>query len=95
VYLQDAAAGLLEVGHLLTEGECDLKGLLTAGQVLAGEGPVEDRHGARQHALDEAARDGLSQTHTQETEGGETAARPMQTYGGVSSYYSFFLFIKF
>lgn len=33
-------------------------------------------------------------THTQETEGGETAARPMQTYGGVSSYYSLCLFIE-
>jgi hypothetical protein len=33
-----------------------LEGLRAAGQVLAGEGPVEDGHGARQHALDRAGR---------------------------------------
>ena len=44
-HLDDAAAGLLEVVHLLAQGQGQLVGLGATGEVLAGEGPVQDGHG--------------------------------------------------
>lgn len=38
-HLDDAAAGLLQFGHLLPQGQRQLQGLGRTGQVLAGEGP--------------------------------------------------------
>ena len=45
-HLDNAAAGLLEVVHLLAQGQRQLVGLRAAAEVLAGKGPVQDGHRA-------------------------------------------------
>ena len=40
--LDDLAAGLLQVSHLLTNGQGQLEGLGLAGDVLPGERPVQN-----------------------------------------------------
>ncbi len=49
-HLDDLAAGRLEVGDLLAQGEGQLVGLGRAGDVLAREGPVQDGNRACEHA---------------------------------------------
>ena len=61
-YLNDAAAGLLQIRDLLTQGQGNLVRLLGAGDVLAGEGPVNASDSAGQHPLDiRTVRHGLRQ----------------------------------
>ncbi len=45
-YLDDLAAGLFQGSHLLAQGQGQLVGLGLAGDVFAGEGPVQDGHRA-------------------------------------------------
>ena len=41
-----------QVGDLVAQGQADLVGDLAERQVVAREGPRNDRHGAGEHALD-------------------------------------------
>ena len=52
VHLDRGDAGSLEVGHLVAQGQADLVGDLAERQVVAREGPRDDRDGAGEHALD-------------------------------------------
>jgi len=45
-YLDNLAAGLLKVSNLLPDGKSQLESLGLAGDVLPGEGPVQDGHWA-------------------------------------------------
>ncbi len=49
--LDGADAGFLEVNDLITESKSQLLGLEFAGDVSAGEGPVEDGNWASKHTL--------------------------------------------
>ena len=52
VDLDRGDAGGLEVGHLVAQGQANLVGDFAEGQVVAREGPRDDRDGAGEHALD-------------------------------------------
>jgi hypothetical protein len=52
VHLHDADAGGLEIRDLVAQRERNLARRLAEWLVIAHERPGEDRHGARQHALD-------------------------------------------
>ena len=52
VDLDRGDAGGLKVGHLVAQGQTDLVGDLAERQVVAREGPRDDRDGAGEHALD-------------------------------------------
>ena len=52
VDLDGGDAGSLEVGYLVAQGQTDLVGNLAQGQVVAREGPRDDRDGTGEHALD-------------------------------------------
>ena len=52
VDLNGGDTGGLQVGHLVAQGQTDLVGNLAQGQVVAREGPRDDRDGAGEHALD-------------------------------------------
>ena len=52
VDLDGGDAGGLEIGDLVAQGQADLVGDLAERQVVAGEGPRDDRDGTGEHALD-------------------------------------------
>ena len=48
-HLDDFAAGFLQGSNLLAKGQRQLVGLGLPGDVLTGEGPVQDRHRTCKH----------------------------------------------
>src|SRR5262249_17400660 len=51
IYLDDTESCLLQIGHLVLEGERDLATRLGAWLVIAHKRPIQNRHGPRQHPL--------------------------------------------